>query len=166
MKNYYQLLKDPSDESKALIRPEDSPEEIKKAIKKAMRFWDKRTSASGDAQQKAEEVMLLLTEAREVLTEAEAKKQYDEELQRAEREEKERLAAEAEERRQREEEKKQKLAAEAAAKQREAEERRKKEEEARKESVRKLNGNERKTRDGSANSSLRASGKEDPGAAA
>lgn len=133
MKNYYQLLKDPSDESKALIRPEDSPEEIKKAIKKAMRFWDKRTSASGDAQQKAEEVMLLLTEAREVLTEAEAKKQYDEELQRAEREEKERLAAEAEERRQREEEKKQKLAAEAAAKQREAEERRKKEEEARKE---------------------------------
>ncbi|MBQ3865163.1 MAG: hypothetical protein II781_04925, partial [Clostridia bacterium] len=143
MESLYTLLTDPSDESKPLIRLEDSPEDIKKAIRKAMRVWDKRTSATGEAQQKAEQMMLWLTEARQTLTDPESKKAYDEKL--AEQEAEQRRLEEEERRlRQQEEEERRKQQEEAnrerqrilAEQRRKAEEERKRLEEQRREEQR------------------------------
>ena len=48
--NYYERLRDPENESKPLIQKDNTPEEIKKAIKRSLRVWDKRASASGEGQ--------------------------------------------------------------------------------------------------------------------
>ena len=131
--NYYERLRDPENESKPLIQKDNTPEEIKKAIKRSLRVWDKRASASGEGQQKAQDTADLLREAREALCDEESKARYDADLKQAEEDEKARLAAEEERRRLEEEARQKQLEAEMAARRREAEERWKREEAERRE---------------------------------